>query len=152
MLPSLRSRSPTISSISRNGPEPVEWQSRYPSDLEINGLDIAPELNEASKGKQRINPPTMAVFVYILRLKSGGLYVGACYDVERRYREYCSGKASRMTRVDPPTAVVYKEECETLSEARRRESQMKRWSRAKKEALIQGDFTRLKELSKSRSR
>jgi putative endonuclease len=45
---------------------------------------------------------------------------------------------------------VYSEEFDTLGKARRRENQIKRWSRAKKEALIRGDLQSLKALAKRR--
>jgi putative endonuclease len=92
----------------------------------------------------------MSAFVYLLRLKSGGLYVGSCTDVDKRYLEHCKGKASRMTKLDPPVDLVYREECKTFVEARRREAQIKHWSRTKKEALISGDIEKLRLLSKSR--
>ena len=38
----------------------------------------------------------------------------------------------------------------TLVRAVNREAQLKRWSRAKKEALVKGDFGMLSELSRSR--
>jgi len=92
----------------------------------------------------------MSAFVYLLRLKSGGLYIGACNDVDKRYIEHCKGKASRMTKLDPPVDIAYTEEFKTFVEARRREAQIKRWSKAKKEALMAGDFAELKKLAKSR--
>ena len=90
----------------------------------------------------------MPAFVYLLSLKSGGLYIGACNDVDKRYTEHCRGKASRTTKLDPPVDIVYTEEFETFVQARRREAQIKRWTRAKKEALVDGDLTKLKKLSK----
>jgi putative endonuclease len=42
---------------------------------------------------------------------------------------------------------VHSEEFATLSEARKRENQIKRWSRAKKEALILGDLAQLHALA-----
>ena len=45
---------------------------------------------------------------------------------------------------------MYKEEYDTYQEAFRRERQLKKWTLAKKEALIAGDIERLKELSKSK--
>ena len=92
----------------------------------------------------------MSAFVYLLRLKSGGLYIGACKDVDKRYIEHQKGKASRTTKLDPPIDIVYTEEFQTFTEARRREAQIKRWIHAKKEALVVGDIAKLKELSKSR--
>lgn len=44
----------------------------------------------------------------------------------------------------------HKEDYDTYQEAFRRERQIKKWTRAKKEALIAGDIERLKELSKSK--
>jgi predicted GIY-YIG superfamily endonuclease len=44
--------------------------------------------------------------------------------------------------------MVYSEEYETFGEARRRKAQVKRWSRAKKEALISGDLVTLRKLAK----
>jgi len=38
----------------------------------------------------------------------------------------------------------------TFAEARAREAQLKRWARAKKEALVRGDLGDLRVLSKSR--
>jgi len=89
---------------------------------------------------------------YILRLKSGALYIGATTASDQRYKDHCSGKACRTTKIDPPLALVYTETFESLSGARKRELQVKRWSRAKKEALVSGNMAKLKELAKSRKR
>jgi len=53
----------------------------------------------------------MSAFVYLLRLKSGGLYIGACNDVNKRYIEHCKGKASRMTKLNPSVDFSYTEVC-----------------------------------------
>jgi len=90
-----------------------------------------------------------AWFYYILRLKSGTLYPGATTDIDQRWRDHQSGQACRTTKLDPPTALVFHEQFETFSEARRREAQVKRWSAKKKEALVSGDRASLKSLSVS---
>ena len=105
-----------------------------------------------SKGqeeKDTVKPPVPAYF-YVLRLRSGALYIGATKDLEGRYHEHSEGKACRTTKLDPPLKLVYAESFPDFSEARRRESQVKHWSRAKKEALVSGDMDKLRELSKSR--
>lgn len=84
--------------------------------------------------------------------KSGGLYIGATTDLNQRYKDHCSGKASQTTKLDPPVALLYSEGFETFSEARKRETQIKRWSRSKKEALVAGDLSRLRELSRCRKK
>jgi len=92
----------------------------------------------------------MPAYFYILRLCSGTLYPGATKNIEERYKAHIAGKACRTTKLDPPVSLVYKEEFQTFSEARRREAQIKRWSRSKKEALVSDDLAKLKELAKSR--
>ncbi|MEW6683868.1 MAG: GIY-YIG nuclease family protein [Nitrospirota bacterium] len=87
---------------------------------------------------------------YILRLKSGALYSGSTTYLEQRLADHFSGRGCRTTILDPPSDVVYKEEFGTFVEARRREVQVKSWTRAKKEALISGDLETLKYLSKRR--
>lgn len=92
----------------------------------------------------------MPAWLYILRLESGALYAGATTDLDQRYKDHQTGKASRTTKIDPPAELIYSEEHINFTEARRREAQIKRWSREKKEALISGDFEKLRSLAKYR--
>ena len=92
----------------------------------------------------------MPAWFYILRLKSGQLYIGSTTELDRRFEEHVTGRACRTTKLDPPVDPLYSEVFETFAEARRREAQVKRWSRAKKESLVSGDMNKLRELSKSR--
>ena len=92
----------------------------------------------------------MPACFYILRLKSGRLYPGATTDLERRWSEHVDGTACRTTELDPPVEIAYSEEHPSFSCARKREAQVKRWTRAKKEALVSGDLTQLKALAKRR--
>ena len=88
--------------------------------------------------------------VYILRLRSGALYFGCSDDAETRFIEHAKGTACRTTAIDPPRSLLWVEAQPDFSTARRREAQIKKWSRAKKEALITHDISRLKALSRSR--
>jgi predicted GIY-YIG superfamily endonuclease len=92
----------------------------------------------------------MAAWFYIVRLRSGTLYLGATTDLKKRFEEHSSGRAGRTTTLDPPVALAYSEKFETFSEARHREKQVKRWSRAKKEALVSGDTSKLQKLAQSK--
>ena len=92
----------------------------------------------------------MPAWLYILRLKSGQLYIGSTTDLDRRFEEHVAGRACRTTKFDPPLKLIYSESFPTFSEACRRETQIKRWSLAKKEALVSGELAKLRELSKSR--
>jgi putative endonuclease len=85
----------------------------------------------------------MAACLYILRLKSGNLYIGATTDLNQRYQDHQNGKACRTTKLDPPLKLVYSESFPTFSDARNREAQIKHWTRAKKEALVTGDMVKL---------
>jgi putative endonuclease len=108
--------------LRRNGPEPVEGTESF----------------------------FMPAWFHILRLKSGDLYVGSTTDIEKRYEDHCSGRACRTTKFDSPVAIVLSEQFKTFSQARQREAQVKHWSRAKKEALVSGDLSSLRNLSKSK--
>jgi putative endonuclease len=46
------------------------------------------------------------------------------------------GKGAKYTRSRRPVRLVYSEACETLSDALRREHELKRWPRERKRALI----------------
>lgn len=88
------------------------------------------------------------ITVYILRNAAGRLYVGQTNDLDRRSREHTGSKGAHFVSQFGGGTIVYTETHETLTSARAREQQIKRWSRAKKEALIQGDIEQLKELSR----
>jgi putative endonuclease len=47
-----------------------------------------------------------------------------------------SGRGARYTAARRPVQLVYVERCRTRNQALRRECQLKRWTRARKEALI----------------
>jgi putative endonuclease len=91
----------------------------------------------------------MAAAVYFLRLRSGALYIGSTTDLEQRLADHASGHGGRTTRIDPPDSLLLRETYPTFSAARHREAQLKRWSRAKKEALVRRDATTLRALSRS---
>jgi putative endonuclease len=88
--------------------------------------------------------------VYMLRLRSGALYVGCTTDFEVRFREHEQGVACRTTSIDPPDALILLEVQIDFRAARQRESQVKRWSRRKKLALATHNYGLLSKLSESR--
>lgn len=89
---------------------------------------------------------------YILQCSDGSYYVGSTDDLPRRVRMHNAGKGPTWTASRLPVRLVYQEVHQARSEAVRRERQIKKWSRAKKEALISGDMERLKRLSKKKRR
>ena len=88
--------------------------------------------------------------MYILSLRSGALYAGVTRDLPTRLDNHLHGRGCRTTKLDLPVKLVYTEEFATLGEAGKRENQIKRWSRAKKEALISGNLARLHALANRR--
>jgi len=85
-------------------------------------------------------------FVYILRCADRSLYVGHTDDLDARVEKHNRGEGAMFTTKRLPVAVVYSERHPSRREASERERQLKRWTRAKKEALISGDLALLKRL------
>jgi putative endonuclease len=102
-----------------------------------------------SKGKT-MAPGSVPYFVYILRCSDGTLYVGSTSDLTERERRHNEGRGAAYTAGRMPVRLVYSEAHESWPAARKREAQLKRWSRAKKEALIDGDGRRLHTLAERR--
>lgn len=76
-------------------------------------------------------------FVYILECADGTLYVGSTNNLEKRLREHNELKSgAHYTKIRRPVMLKYKEELPGLSEARKREAEIKKWSRQKKLALF----------------
>ncbi len=91
-------------------------------------------------------------FVYILRCADNTVYVGSSTDSVGRVSAHNAGHGPRYTARRRPVQLVYAEQFPTMPEARRREIQLKRWSRARKEALIDGNLDRLHGLSRRKQR
>jgi predicted GIY-YIG superfamily endonuclease len=85
-------------------------------------------------------------FVYILRCADGALYVGETSDIDARLASHNDGRGARFTSLRRPVTVAYSEAYPTRAAALVRERQLKGWTRAKKEALVDGDLGRLKRL------
>ena len=106
---------------------------------------------EGSKGQTPAPGGTEPCFVYILLCSDGTFYVGCTTDVTERARIHNEGHGAEYTAARRPVRVVYAERHESWSAARKRESQIKRWTRAKKQALIDVDGRCLRVLAKRRT-
>lgn len=80
-------------------------------------------------------------YVYILRTSSNTLYIGQTNNLKERLQEHKSKntKSSKYIRYFDSVELVYSEKYSTRKEAMQREAQLKRWSKAKKEALVKCD-------------
>ena len=89
-------------------------------------------------------------FVYILKCSDGSLYVGNTSDVGERVKVHNDGRGAVWTACRRPVSLIYQETHPSEASAVVRERQIKRWTQAKKLALIEGNKTLLKSLSKRR--
>ena len=89
--------------------------------------------------------------VYMLRCADGSYYVGSArLGLERRLSEHNNGHYGGYTSKRLPVELAWSEHFPILTDAIAVERQIKGWSRAKKEALIRGDFDLIRQLSKRR--
>lgn len=92
----------------------------------------------------------MPFWTYMLHCRGGAYYVGHTDDLQRRLDEHDHGAANGFTKDRLPVTLVWSETFGTRIEAIEMERRLKGWSRAKKMALIRGDWDALSRLSKSR--
>jgi putative endonuclease len=93
-------------------------------------------------------------WVYILRCADGSYYTGLTKQEEPEAREWEHNEGiyeDAYTSTRRPVKLVYAENFDLVVDAIAAERRIKGWSRAKKEALMAGDWQRLMELSKRRS-
>ncbi len=83
-------------------------------------------------------------FAYILRCSDGSYYVGHTDELARRLAEHKTGVGSGYTAIRQPVQLVWFQELLTREEAKAVEAQIKKWSRRKKEALIEGRMEELR--------
>ena len=72
----------------------------------------------------------------MLKCSDGSLYTGITNDFEKRMLAHQNGKGSKYVRSRLPFKMVYRENCETKSEALKREVAIKKLSKAEKNKLI----------------
>lgn len=88
--------------------------------------------------------------MYILECSDGSYYVGSTIDLGRRLEEHSLGLGAAYTRVRRPVHLVYAEDFERIVDAYAFEKRVQGWSRAKRQALIDGRRAILPELSRNR--
>jgi putative endonuclease len=77
--------------------------------------------------------------VYVLRCGDESLYTGYTTDLERRLSEHRAGDGAKYTRGRTPLECVHVEHYESRSAALSREHEIKQYSRARKERLVDGE-------------
>jgi putative endonuclease len=75
-------------------------------------------------------------FFYLARCRDASLYAGVCNDLALREAAHNAGKGAKYTRSRLPVRIVHSEEFPTLPDAMRREAEVKKWGKGRKEQLL----------------
>lgn len=81
--------------------------------------------------------PDDSHFVYVLECADGTFYTGYTTDLERRIAEHNAGAGAKYTRGRTPVELIHTERFGSRSAAMSREYEIKSFSRAKKERLVE---------------
>jgi putative endonuclease len=95
----------------------------------------------------------MGAYVYMLHCADESYYVGSAtgHDLTKRISEHETGAYRGYTFTRRPIRLVWSEYFDRIADAIAAERQIKGWSRAKKEALIRGDWSSIEALSRRRA-
>src|SRR5258705_689004 len=90
----------------------------------------------------------MNAWVYMLRCADGSNYIGSARgSLDRRLGQHQSGELGGYTSSRRPVTLVWSTDFHFITDAIALERQVKGWSRAKKEALMPGDYAALSKLA-----
>ncbi len=92
----------------------------------------------------------MTFWTYMLHCPGGQFYVGHADNIEHRIAQHNSGTIAGYTADRLPVQLVWHEAFQTRIEALEAKRRLKGWSRAKKMALIRGDWATLSTLAKKK--
>jgi predicted GIY-YIG superfamily endonuclease len=90
----------------------------------------------------------MTFWTYLLRCADGSYYAGHTDNLEARVGQHLAGRGSDYTARRQPVTLVWSQDFTARIEALEAERRIKGWSRAKKEALIVGDWDKLSLLAR----
>src|ERR1043166_4755659 len=95
----------------------------------------------------------MGAFVYMLQCADGSFYVGSATgeDLTPRIAQHQAGTFEGYTSLRRPVGLAWSEYFARITDASAAERQIKGWSRAKKLALIYGDWASIRKLAKRRA-
>lgn len=78
-------------------------------------------------------------YVYVLECADGTFYTGYTTDVSRRVEAHNEGRGAKYTKGRRPVELRHVETFDTRSAAQSREAEIKSFSRARKERLVEAD-------------
>lgn len=88
----------------------------------------------------------MASWAYMLLCADGSFYTGCTTDLDTRIGQHQCGEIPGYTSTRRPVELVWAEEFQHIDDAIAAERRIKGWSRAKKQALIRGDWDAIRQL------
>ncbi|BBC71066.1 excinuclease ABC subunit C [Altererythrobacter sp. B11] len=92
----------------------------------------------------------MVFYAYLLRCNDGSYYAGHTDDLDQRMAQHQTGALGGYTAARRPVTLVWSGDFPTREEAFAAERRVKGWTRAKKEALIAGNWERVRALARNR--
>jgi len=95
---------------------------------------------------------TDGAWLYILRCSDGSYYVGTARgSLESRIAQHNAGAFQGYTASRRPVELIFSQWFDRITDTIENERKLKKWSRAKNEAFIRGDFESLQQLAKRKS-
>ncbi|MEM6719867.1 MAG: GIY-YIG nuclease family protein [Bacteroidota bacterium] len=92
-------------------------------------------------------------YVYILKCSDNSYYTGVTSNLEKRFEQHQKGfYKSCYTYLRRPVSLVFYASFSDINLAIDTEKQLKKWSRAKKEAVINDEYEALPNLAKKKFR
>lgn len=76
-------------------------------------------------------------FTYMIKNSIGKPYIGVTKDPQSRLTYHNERREAKFTKYKTDFKIVFQEHHNTLAEAQKREIQLKKWRREKKEILIE---------------
>jgi predicted GIY-YIG superfamily endonuclease len=89
-------------------------------------------------------------FIYILRCNDTSYYIGQTDNIEKRIAEHNQALMPGYTSSRLPVTCVFVQTFSSRIEALEAEQKIKKWSRKKKEALINQDWNEISKLAKKK--
>ncbi|GAA1908047.1 GIY-YIG nuclease family protein [Nocardioides lentus] len=92
-------------------------------------------------------------YAYMLRCRDGSYYVGSTWDLDRRVADHNLGQGlgAAYTSSRRPVVLVWSQHFDRIEDAFAFEKRVQGWGRAKREALIRGDWDAISALARRRS-
>ena len=89
-------------------------------------------------------------FLYILKCNDGSYYTGHTDTIEKRITDHMIGSTPCYTSIRLPVELVFMQSFSSRAEAIDMEQKIKKWSRKKKEALIEKNWKKVSAFAKKK--